>query len=171
MRQRVSNHGVLLSGPDTPQSQLQLIVETAPGTLSSNPHTLQRLYHKFKFGINGRKPADQFTTVEKNANKHIKHKYWRRDVLCQTIARLFQGGRIVQVAIHQIQNAYGEKLVSLSLLMHCFLTRADTQEGSTQVYVSSMCLMSMKFIFICLLIYFFLLGVLLFTRSIPSRIS
>ena len=44
VRQRVSNHGVLLSGQaDTPQHQLEPLGETTPGTLCSNPHTLQRL--------------------------------------------------------------------------------------------------------------------------------
>jgi len=121
VRQRASNRGVLLSGTDTPQSQLQLLVETTPATLSSNPRTLQRLWHEYKFGINGRKAAEHFTTAEKNANKRIKQKYWRRDVVWQTIARLVRGGRTVQVAIHQIQNAYGyetsiTKLVNVLLL-------------------------------------------------------
>ena len=88
VRQRTSNRGVLLSGTDTPQSQLQLLVETTPATLNSNPRTLQRLWHEYKFGINGRKPAEYFTTAEKNVNKRIKQKYWRRDVVWQTIARL-----------------------------------------------------------------------------------
>jgi hypothetical protein len=89
VRQRASNHDVLLSlsGPDTPQSQLQLLVETTPATLNSNPCTLQRIYRQFNFGINGRKPVDQFTTVEKNANKQTKQKYWQRDVVWQTITR------------------------------------------------------------------------------------
>ena len=51
VRQRTSNRGVLLSGTDTPQSQLQLLVETTPATLNSDPHTLQRLWHEYKFEI------------------------------------------------------------------------------------------------------------------------
>ena len=83
VRQWAYNHGVLLSGTDTPQSQLQLLVETIPVILSSNPRTLQCLWHEYKCGINGRKPADHFTTAEKNAAKQIKQKHWRRDVVWQ----------------------------------------------------------------------------------------
>ena len=107
MRQRASNRGILLSGQGTQQHQLELLVETTPVTLNSNPCTLQCLWHEYKFGINGRKPAEQFTTVEKNASRQIKQKYWRRDVVWQTIARLVRGGRTVQLAINQIHSAYG----------------------------------------------------------------
>ena len=120
VRQRTSNRGVLLSGTDTPQSQLQLLVETTPATLNGNPRTLQRLWDKYKFGINGRKPAEYFTTAEKNVNKRIKQKYWRRDVVWQTIARLVRGGRTVQVAIYQIQNAYGYE-TSITKLVNALL--------------------------------------------------
>ena len=69
MRQRVSNCGVLHSGQaDTSQYQLEPLVETTTATLSSNTHTLQYLWYKYKFGINGRKPVDQFTVAEKNTN-------------------------------------------------------------------------------------------------------
>ena len=81
MRQRASNRGILLSGQGTQRHQLELLVETTPGTLNSNPRTLQCLWHEYKFGINDRKPAEQFTTVEKNASRRIKLKYWRRDVV------------------------------------------------------------------------------------------
>ena len=93
VRQRASNCGVLHSGQaDTPQHQLEPLVETTPATLSSNPRTLQRLWYKSKFGINDRQPADQFTVAEKNTNNQIKHKYWHRDKVSQTIARLGEGG-------------------------------------------------------------------------------
>ena len=76
MRQRVSNHGVLLSGQaDTPQHQLEPLVETTPATLSSNPCTLQCLWYKYKFEMNDRKPADQFTAAEENTKGLTKQKY------------------------------------------------------------------------------------------------
>jgi len=93
VRQRASNCGVLHSGQaDTPYHQLEPLAETTPATLSSNPRTLQRLWYKSKFGINDRQPADQFTVAEKNTNNQIKHKYWHRDKVSQTIARLGEGG-------------------------------------------------------------------------------
>ena len=74
--QRVSNCGGLhLGQADTPQHQLGPLVETTPATLSNNPRTLQRLWYKSKFGINGRQSADQFTVAEKNNNSKMKQKY------------------------------------------------------------------------------------------------
>ena len=130
VRQRASNCCVLLSGTDTPQSQLQLLVETTSVTLNSNPRTLQRLWDwdKYKFGINGRKPAEYFTTAEKNVNKQIKQKYWRRDVVWQTIARLVRGGWTVQVAIYHIQNAYGYE-TSITKLVNALLLDKDRYPG------------------------------------------
>ena len=59
------------------------------------------------FGINGRQAVDQFTVVKKNANSQTKQKYWCRDKVSQTIARLVRGWWGIQVAINQIQSAYG----------------------------------------------------------------
>ena len=73
VRQRASNCGVLHSGQaDTPQDQLEPLVEITPVPLSSNPCALQHLWYKSKFGINERQPADQFTVAEKNTNSRTK---------------------------------------------------------------------------------------------------
>ena len=50
----------------------------------------------------------------------MKQKYWQSDVVWQTIARLVRGGRTVQVAIYQIQNAYGYE-TSITKLVNALL--------------------------------------------------
>ena len=107
MKQRASNRGVLLSGQAaTPLYQLEPLVETSPVTLSSNPCTVQSLWYEYKFGINDRKPAYQFTVAEKNTNSQMKHKYWLRDKVWQTIARFVRRRQIEQLSINQIHSVY-----------------------------------------------------------------
>ena len=42
-----------------------------PAELSHNPRSLQGLWREYKEGLNGRKPAEQFTTAEININKAV----------------------------------------------------------------------------------------------------
>jgi len=101
----MSNCSVLHSGQaDTPQHQLGPLAETIPATLSSKSHTLQHLWYKSKFGSNVRQSADQFNGAEKNTNSQMKHKYWRRENVSQTIARFVREG--VHSTINKIQSAY-----------------------------------------------------------------
>jgi hypothetical protein len=43
-------------------------------TLSPTPRSLQELWFEYKFGIDGGKPAEQFTTREKNESRRLKQK-------------------------------------------------------------------------------------------------
>ncbi len=50
--------------------------------LVQNPKTLMELWREYKFGIEGRKPAEQFTTAERNNRVGgINQKYYRRNVV------------------------------------------------------------------------------------------
>jgi hypothetical protein len=64
------------------------------------------LWNEFKVGINGRKPAEKFTTRERNA-KGTKQKYYRRNLIWSIVAFLVQYGRSAEMAIIQLQNSYG----------------------------------------------------------------
>lgn len=108
VRQRASNRGVMLSGQAvSSQHQLAPLVEVTPATLSNNPRTLICLWNEYKFGINGRKPAENFTIAERNSNRSLRQKYWRRDLIWKAMARSVRGGRTAQSAAIQIQSAYG----------------------------------------------------------------
>ena len=108
VRQRASNRGVSVAGMNSDQEEEDLVPleEGTPATLSNNPRSLLMLWAEYKHGINGRKPAERFTREERNV-KANKHKYYRRNHVWETIARLVRGGLTAEVAIERIYSVYG----------------------------------------------------------------
>ena len=49
-----------------------------------NPRTLKVLWREYKFGVDGRKPAEQFTIEERN-RQGTKQTYYRRKIFWQTV--------------------------------------------------------------------------------------
>ena len=78
------------------------------GTLCKKVRSLMSLWMEYKFGINGRKPAESFTLAERNA-KSVKQRYWRRSLVWKTIDRLVRGGLSAEIAIARIRGVYGER--------------------------------------------------------------
>lgn len=79
--------------------------------LSHNPRTLLELWREYKHGLDGRKPAEQFTMAERNSRVGgVKQKWYRRNVVWQCIERLVRGGDTAQVAVNKIHQAYGYNL-------------------------------------------------------------
>ena len=76
------------------------------GASSAPPRSMLMLWQEYKFGVNGRKAAEQFTVAERNS-KPNKQKYYRRNMIWKTIARLVRGGLTPEVAIDRIHRAYG----------------------------------------------------------------
>jgi hypothetical protein len=69
------------------------------------------LWHEFKHGINGGKPAEQFSTAERNCRiGGLKQKYYRRSVVWQCMDRLVRSGLTPQAAANRIHEAYGHNL-------------------------------------------------------------
>ena len=91
VQQRASNQGVALVGKDADDDELLQVQEATPATLSNNPRSLQLLWQEYKFGINGRKPAEQFIPKDRNVPDN-KQKYYRRNLVWQTMARLVRRG-------------------------------------------------------------------------------
>jgi hypothetical protein len=80
-------------------------------TLSPNPRSLRELWLEYKFGIDGRKPAEQFTTREKNASRRkLKQMYYRRNVFWKCMGELIRGGETVDTATMKIRQCYGQQL-------------------------------------------------------------
>ena len=67
------------------------------------------LWHEYEFGIGGRKPARQFTSVERG---RVKFKYSRRKIIWNAIDRMVRSGSTAQVAIDNIYEVYGRLNVS-----------------------------------------------------------
>ena len=64
--------GVSLAGMCSHEEEEGLVPleETTPATLSHNPRSLHLLWQEYKFGINDRKPAEQFTREERNKKEN-----------------------------------------------------------------------------------------------------
>ena len=106
VRQRASNRGVSLVGEDADEDELVPLQEVTPATLSNNPRSLHLLWQEYKFGINDKKPAEQFTLEERNMPA-TKQKYYRRNLVWQTMARLVRGGLTAEIAIGRLHSVYG----------------------------------------------------------------
>ena len=87
--------------------------------LSHNPRTLMELWREYKHGIDGRKPAEQFTMTERNSRVGgVKQKWYRRNVVWQCMDRLVRGGDTAQVASNKIHQAYGYNLSVTEIINH-----------------------------------------------------
>ena len=108
VRNRASNRGVSVVGMNSDHEEEDLVPleEVTPATLSNNPRTLLMLWAEYKHGIDGRKPAERFTREERNVRAN-KQKYYRRNHVWETIARLVRGGLTAEVAIERIYSVYG----------------------------------------------------------------
>jgi hypothetical protein len=95
-------------------------------TLSPNPRSLRELWLEYKFGIDGRKPAEQFTTREKNASNRMKQMYYRRNAFWQCMAKLIRGGATVEMATMRIRQCYGQH-VSVTQIINKMI--ADRKNG------------------------------------------
>jgi hypothetical protein len=65
---------------------------------------------EYKFGIEVRKPAEQFTTREKKTSRRLKQMYYRRNVYWQCMGRLIRGGETFDTATMRIRQCYGQQL-------------------------------------------------------------
>eukprot|EP00985_Skeletonema_marinoi_P019559 scaffold11256_cov65-Skeletonema_marinoi.AAC.1 len=90
---------------DNQQEVEEGIVQLAE--LSHNPTSLHDLWREYRFGLNGRKPAIQFTRKERNVSRAVAAKYSRRHYVWQTIQRLVNAGHTAEVAIEKIRRQYG----------------------------------------------------------------
>ena len=77
--------------------------------LSRNPKDLYVVWKEWEFGLNGTKPARNFTTHERGMNKFA---FSRRKNLWDTVTRMIAHGFTSDTAIDRIYLVYGQgKLV------------------------------------------------------------
>ena len=68
----------------------------------------RKCWREYKHGVDDRKPAEQFTTVERNQNRATKQAFYRRNVFWEVVARRIRGGENSHIAIQKIRQAYGD---------------------------------------------------------------
>ncbi|KAE8999624.1 hypothetical protein PR001_g19008 [Phytophthora rubi] len=73
--------------------------------LAKRPRDLFELWHEFEFGLNGGKPAKEFTRAERGANKFA---YFRRKMFWDIVACLVRAGFTSDTAIDKIYAVYGD---------------------------------------------------------------
>ena len=89
-------------------------VRRMPAKLSRSPKTLFDLWHEYQFGLNGCKPAKDFTLEERGKVKSV---YCRRKVFWDVVASLVNAGHTSEVAIDKVYACYGRvKSVTTILL-------------------------------------------------------
>ena len=90
------------------ESALEPLIVENMATLSHNPRSLVELWREYQFGIDGRKPARDFTPQERNNRVGgIKQKYYRRRFVWNAIKYLISTGMTSQSAIAKLRDLYG----------------------------------------------------------------
>ena len=75
-----------------------------PTARLGKPKTLLSLWHEYLYGLDGNKPAKDFTPVERG---RVKTKYSKRKSFWMVMRRLIAAGYTDLTAIQLIQQAYG----------------------------------------------------------------
>ena len=83
-----------------------MVHEPPIASLSPMPRNLFELWREYQHGIGGRKPACEFSRVEKG---RVKHKYHRRNVVWLIIENLVRLGFTAETAIDRIHAIYGSQ--------------------------------------------------------------
>ncbi len=78
-----------------------------PAILSRGPTSLHALWTEYRIGLNGSKPAKQFTQRERNQDQATRQKYSRRKVAWDCIERLCDKGIHYDMAMDKIREVYG----------------------------------------------------------------
>jgi hypothetical protein len=111
-KKRKSNKTENTYTPPTVEWQMQFtpensaVVDKRPAVLCENPKTLYVVWQEYMYGVNGSKPAKDFTVSERGA---IKSKYCRRKILWDQIVALMRSKYLYTAnqAIEKIYNVYG----------------------------------------------------------------
>jgi hypothetical protein len=103
-RQQAGNQQAANQQAANQQAENQQQAGNMHASLSPTPRCLWTLWTEYLVGIGGRKPASQFTAVERG---RVKFKYSRRKVVWDTISRLMRAGLTSDTAIDRIYAAYG----------------------------------------------------------------
>ena len=72
--------------------------------LSKNPRDLYTLWKEYQFGLHGQKPAKDYTTAERGANKC---NYCRRKRFWSVVELMIRQGETCDTAIDRIYTVYG----------------------------------------------------------------
>lgn len=81
--------------------------------LSKTPRDLYILWKEYEFGLDGQKPAKDYTSAERGANKFI---YCRRKKLWNLVELMIRRGATCDAAIDRIYTVYGRYMSVTNIL-------------------------------------------------------
>ena len=91
--------------------------------LSKQPCDLYTLWREYQFGLHGQKPAKDYTTTERGANKCT---YCRRKRFWSIVELMVRRGETCDTAIDRIYAAYGNTM-SVTNILHALGN--DSRDG------------------------------------------
>mmetsp|Transcript_45116 Transcript_45116/g.109798 ORF Transcript_45116/g.109798 Transcript_45116/m.109798 type:complete len:425 (+) Transcript_45116:3251-4525(+) len=126
-------HAVQVAGPNPNQQQQQQLDALLPtvnprATLHPCPRDLVMLWTEYNVGLDGRKPARDFTNSERTQTNQMKQKYWRRQHVWRVQAILLTGGLSLLEANNKILQVTGGKNVTQiinALILHRKTYKSD----------------------------------------------
>ena len=98
--------------------------------LYRSPKTLYDLWQEYQFGLNGEKPAKEFTVEERGRNKSM---FCRRKVFWDTVRQLVLAGHTSDVAIDKVYEAYGRGTSVATILLKMIRDRKEGGHPSLRV--------------------------------------
>ena len=107
-----------------------LLIRRRPAKLYKSPKTLFDVWQEYQFGINGEKPAKDFTHEERGKNKCM---YCRRKVFWDVVSNLVRAGHTSDVAIDKVYQAYGRSTSVTRILVQMVRQRKDGGHPSLRV--------------------------------------
>ena len=107
-----------------------LLIRRRPAKLYKSPKTLFDVWQEYQFGINGEKPAKDFTHEERGKNKCI---YCRRKVFWDVVSNLVRAGHTSDVAIDRVYQVYGRSTSVTRILVQMVRQRKDGGHPSLRV--------------------------------------
>ena len=99
-------------------------------SLSKMPKTLNYLWMEYEFGLNNKKAAKDFSSVERG---RVKYRYHRRKVVWDKISEMVRAGHNSEDAINKIYDAYGHKTSVTNIINKMRKDRKDGGHPNLQV--------------------------------------
>jgi hypothetical protein len=112
----IQANGGRLHTLNNPNPDALLVEVVQPARLVRKPTSVLQLWQEYKVGLNGNKPAQQFTMSERNSSRDLKQIWHRRNKVWALIERMIQRGFSAEIAIHRIEQVYGSNITITALV-------------------------------------------------------
>jgi hypothetical protein len=134
LRSANADHGaVVLSQANEKQDAADNSTVDGRALLSPSPRDLHVLWHEYKFGIGGRKPARMFTPTERGRCKYAFHR-WK--VFWDWVESMIKGGYTSQSAICYIHYQFGRHKSATQLINEMRRHRARSKHLAKAEYLA-----------------------------------